>query len=414
MNEASSPAGLGDATPAEMRRLLDALYRVEGLLSGVSDLDSLLQTIIDESQRLAGAEASSLLLFDEAARELYFHVAKSDDGDPEVLKKSVRLKLGEGVAGTAAAARVAINVPDAVNDPRVHRAADAVTRFITRSVLAAPMIDGDRLVGVVEVLNKRGRGGFTDLDQRVLEMFSALAAVAITRARLIEENLRAARLAAVGQAMTGISHHTKNILTALDASVEIMDTGLAQKNEGLVSESWPVLKRSVGRLSHVVEDMLAFSKPRQPSLESCDIAALVRESFESFHALMAKRDIGVTVDTGGLRGPARVDARGLHQALLNLLTNAADAAPAAGGQIRAEARHDSIGNLELSVCDNGPGVPESERLKIFNPFYSTKGSRGTGLGLAVTAKIMNEHGGTVRVEDGPLGGARFVLRVPAR
>ncbi len=378
MNETSAPAGLGEATPDEMRRLLDALYRVEGLLSGVSNLDLLLQTIIDESQRLADAEASSILLFDDAAGELYFHVATSEAGDPEALKKSVRLKLGEGIAGTAAAARVSINMPDAAIDPRVHRAADALTHFKTRSVLATPMLDGDRLVGVVEVLNKRGSGGFTDLDQRVLEMFSALAAVAITRARLIEENLRAAQLAAVGQAVAGISHHTKNILTALDASVELVDAGLTNKNEKLVSEGWPILKRSVGRLSHVVEDMLAFSKPRQPRLGSCDVAALVRETLEAFHALLTKRDIEVAVDTSGLRGPAQMDARGLHQALLNLLTNAADAAPAAGGRIRVEARHDSSGNLELSVCDNGPGVPEAERSKIFHPLLLDEGIQRHG------------------------------------
>jgi signal transduction histidine kinase len=395
-----------------MRRLLDALYRVEGLLSGVSNLDTLLQTVIDESRRLAEAEASSLLLFNEGAGELYFHVALSEAGDPEALKKSVRLKLGEGIAGIAAATRASINVADAASDPRVHRAADTVTRFKTRSLLAAPMLDGERLIGVVEVLNKRGHGGFSGFDQRILEMFSALAAVAIARARLIEENLRAARLAAVGQAVAGISHHTKNILTALDASVEIVDAGLAQKNERLAREGWPVLKRSVGRLSHVVEDMLAFSKPRQPRCESCDIDALVRDTIESFNALMSKREIEVTVDTGGLRDPAWVDARGLHRALLNLLTNAADAVPAAGGRICVEARQDPAGNLELSVCDNGPGVPEAERVRIFDPFYSTKGSKGTGLGLAVTAKTMTEHGGSVSVEDGPLGGARFVLRAP--
>ncbi len=414
MNDHAPPAGLLEATAKEMRRLLDALYRVEALLNGVSNLDSLLQTIIDESGQLAEAEASSLLLHDEAGGDLYFHVALSEAGDPDALKKSLRLKLGEGIAGAAAASRASVNVPDAAADPRVYRRADALTRFHTRSILAVPMVDGGRLVGVLEVLNKRGGRSFNELDQRILEMFSGLAAIAITRARLIEENLRAAQLAAVGQAVAGISHHTKNILMALDASVEIVDRGLAQKNEGLVRDAWPVLQRSVGRLSHVVEDMLAFSKPRRPMLEACDVAALVREAVEAFRALMAKRDIALTADTGGLRGPAQADARGLHHALLNLLTNAADAVPAAGGRIHIEAKHDFTWNLEIVICDNGPGVPVAERQRIFDPFYSTKGARGTGLGLAVTAKTMQEHGGTVSVDDGPLGGARFVLRVPAR
>ncbi len=387
---------------------------VERLLGAVDSLEALLQTIIDESRRLAEAEASSLLLFDATTNELYFHVALSDAGDPEALKKNIRLKPGMGIAGRVAAERVSINVVDAASDTRVHRAADEVTRFTTRSLLAVPMVDAGRLVGVVEVLNKRGLQGFTPLDQRILEMFSAFAAVAITRARLIEANLRAERLAAVGQAVAGISHHTKNILTALDASVELVDRGLSEKNETFVQEGWPILKRSVGRLSHVVEDMLAFSKPRKPMCENCNVAELIRETVQSFHALIAKRDITITTDTGGLRGPAWADAHALHQALLNLLTNAADAVPQTKGYVAIEARHTNAHYCELTVCDNGPGVPEGDRVRIFDPFYSTKGSKGTGLGLAVTQKIMHEHGGEVSVGTATLGGARFTLHLPPR
>lgn len=405
---------MSNATPEETRRLLEALQVVERLLGAVDNLDALLQTIIDESRRLAEAEASSLLLFDTATEELYFHVALSDAGNPEALKQSIRLKLGEGIAGRVAADRVSINVGDAATDPRIHRAADALTQFTTRSLLAVPMVDAGRLVGVVEVLNKRGGQSFTTLDQRILEMFSALAAVAITRARLIEANLRAERLAAVGQAVAGISHHTKNILTALDASVEMVDSGLTQKNEAFVHDGWPILKRSVGRLSHVVEDMLAFSKPRRPLLEACDANALIRDTVQSFHALIVKRDITLTIETAGLRGPAWADAHGLHQALLNLLTNAADAAPQSGGIVHIQAAHDSASGMELSVFDNGPGVPKSDRVRIFDPFFSTKGSKGTGLGLAVTAKIMAEHAGSVTVDTGPLGGALFTLHLPPR
>lgn len=402
------------SAPEETRRLLDALHVVESLLGTVDKLDVLLQTIIDESRRLSAAEASSLLLFDAIRNDLYFHVALSDAGNPEALKQSVRLKPGEGIAGRVAADRASINVPDAAADPRVNRSADALTGFTTRSLLAVPMVDAGRLVGVVEVLNKRDGRGFTALDQRILEMFSALAAVAITRARLIEANLRAERLAAVGQAVAGISHHTKNILTALDASVDLVDRGFTEKNETFVRDGWPILKRSVGRLSHVVEDMLAFSKPRTPMLEPCDIAALVRETVQSLQALISQRDITLTADTSGLRGPVWADAHAFHQALLNLLTNAADATPDSKGLITIDAKHAGAGWLELTVCDNGPGVPQGDRERIFDPFYSTKGSKGTGLGLAVTRKIMTEHHGSVSVDTGPLGGALFTLHLPPR
>ena len=134
-------------------------------------------------------------------------------GNQEALKNLVRLKLNQGIAGVAAATRECINVGDVASDPRFFRDADAASKFQTRSVLAVPMIDREALVGVLEVVNKVGGGAFTDTDTHVMEMFSSVAATAIVNARLIEENLRAERLAAIGQAVAGLSHYTKNIIT---------------------------------------------------------------------------------------------------------------------------------------------------------------------------------------------------------
>ncbi len=401
------------ADAADLERLLDALYRVESLLNRLTDIDALLHAVIDESRGLVDAEASSLLLYDEQADDLYFHVAYTEGGDAEALRRSLRLKVGEGIAGAVAESRTTIHVPDAARDPRVYRGADSLTKFETRSILAVPMAEGARLVGVLEALNKRDGGGFSDYDQRVLEMFGGLAAVAITRARLIEENLREAQLAAVGRAVAGLSHHTKNILMGLNGSLELVDSGLHKKNLELIAQAWPVLKRSAGRLERVVGDMLAYSKPRQPMLESCDVSELVAEALDAFEALLANRDIEVTSDTTGAVARVKCDAASMHHALLNLLTNAADAAPAGRGRIHVEAAQRPGGITEISIEDNGHGVDAADRQRIFQPFYSSKGGKGTGLGLAVTAKILAEHGGGVRVERGRLGGARFVLSLPA-
>ncbi len=401
------------ASAADLERLLEALHRVGGLLNRQTEVDPLLRTIIEESRHLVDAEASSLLLYDEAADDLYFHAALAESGDAEALRRSLRLKIGEGIAGTVAATRRTILVDDAALDPRVFRGADALTKFETRSILAAPMLDGERLVGVVEAVNKRDGAGFNEFDRRVLEMFGGLAALAISRARLIEENLRAAQLAAIGHAVTGLSHHTKNILMALGGSVELADEGIRAGNAQLLQGAWPVLKRGVKRLEHVVGDMLAYSKPRRPMLESCDPADLVDDAVDAFRATMAQRAVELTSDTSRAAASVRCDASALHHALLNLLSNAADVVPESGGRIHVEAARLPSGATEISVEDNGPGVAPADRARIFEPFYSSKGSKGTGLGLAVTAKILAEHGGSVRVETGRLGGCRFVLALPA-
>ena len=399
----------------EMQRIVDALYRVHRLHASVTDLDGLLKALLEESQAVAHAEASSLLFYDHALDELYFHMAMGETGDQQALKEKLRLKLGEGIAGMAAASRESLNVEDAHSDPRVNRTADLLSNFDTRSLLAVPLVDNDELVGVLELVNKVDGRSFTDFDQRVMEIFSSQAASAIVRARLIAENLRSERLAAVGQAVAGLSHYTKNIIQGMLGSVEIVDEGLNDEKRELVERGWPILKRSVARLTHVVEDMLAFSKPREPLYEACDLRQVVDEAAETFRELFERRNVELELDTRGIGDGDQVwlDARGIYRCILNLLTNAGDAVPVDQGRIRLSVK--KAGDvLEVEVADNGPGIPEENRHKIFDAFFSTKGSSGTGLGLAVTQKIVAEHGGTIQVAKSDLGGACFQLRLNVR
>jgi nitrogen-specific signal transduction histidine kinase len=408
---AAKGSWLNNVSPEELGRIVDALYRVHRLISAITDLDTLLERIVEESRQVANAEASSLMLYDADKEVLFFHVALGQTGDQQALKREIRLKLGEGIAGAAAARRESISVCDAQQDNRFYRMADETSRFETRAILAVPLVDRDRLVGVLEVLNKVGGGCFTESDMHVMEMFSNLAATAIVNARLIEENLRSVRLAAIGQAVASLSHYIKNIITGMVGSVELIDQGLVQGNREFLDRSWPILKRSTKRIASFVEDMLAFSKPRVPLIENCDISALAEEVTQTFWAILVAKRVTLDVDCSEATAPVRVEQRGIYRCLLNLLVNAADAVPAEGGRIRLTARRED-GALRLEVSDNGPGIPEDLRERIFEPFFSTKGSRGTGLGLAVTRKIVEEHGGRITVETGEMGGARFIVLLP--
>ncbi len=410
-NFAEDVSWLRDVSPDELRRIVDALYRVHRLIAAITDLDALLESIVEESKQVANAEASSLMLYDPERDELHFHVALGESGDQQALKREIRLKLNEGIAGTAAARRESILVPDVQEDTRFYRHADKASRFQTRNLLAVPLVDRDRLVGVLEVVNKAGDGVFSDTDLHVMQMFSTLAATAIANARLIEENLRSARLAAIGEAVAGVSHYTKNIITGMSGSVELIDQGLERENKDLVSRSWPILKRSAKRIANCVEDMLAFSKAREPLLEPCDLRSVIEEVTQTFYALLVCRQVALAVDIPDFPEPVVADPRGLFRCLLNLVANAADAVPATGGCVRVTARPRDDG-IEIAVADNGPGVPPELRARIFEPFFSTKGTRGTGLGLAVAKKIIEEHGGGVTVGDSDEGGALFTLFLP--
>lgn len=404
---------LRDASLDDTKSIVEALYRVHRLFSAITDLNSLLVQIMIESKAVANAEACSLMLFDESSEELYFQVALGEKGDQGALIREVRLKLGQGIAGTTAQTRQSINVPDAQNDPRFYREADQASHFKTHSLLAVPMIDKDHLVGVIEVVNKVGGDSFTSTDLHVMEMFSSLAAAAVTNARLIEANLREERMAAIGQAVASMSHHTKNIITSMSGATDLMEQGMRDGNQAIMERAWPIMKRSTKRISNVVQDMLSYSKPRQPHLEPCNLGALIEDVRESFAELFAQKNVDIRIDTAALTGPVFADSQALHRCLFNLLTNAADAVPSQDGVVVIKAAPNESGGVVLDVADNGPGVPERIRRDIFEPFFSTKGSRGTGLGLAVSRKIALEHAGDLTVHDNPGGGALFRLTLPA-
>lgn len=405
-------APLAEASAEELRRIVEALYRVHNLIAAITDLDTLLLRISEESCHVARAEASSVMLYNPATEELYFHVAIGSTGDQDALKRAIRLKPGQGIAGATAASRQSINVPDARADSRFFSDADTASQFTTRNLLAVPMLDRDNLIGVLEVVNKVDGDGFTDLDTHALEMFSNLAASSVANARLIEEQIRTERLAAIGQAITGLSHHTKNIVTGLNSSAGLIEMGMQSGNMDVLLKAWPAFKRSTSRISNFVQDMLSFSKPRIPLRERHEPAALIEEARETFSELFARNKIKLHIDTAGVAGPVYVDGAAIYRCLVNLLTNAADAVPNEAGEIHCTARTLEDGSLEIIVADNGRGVPQEHRDKIFDPFFSTKGAHGTGLGLAVTAKVMREHGGEVQLLDTPGGGAAFRLLLP--
>ncbi len=403
---------LNDMSSVEMRRVVDALYRVHQLVAGISDLDSLLGLVMAESKSVARAEACSLMLYDESTEQLFFSVAFGESGDQQALKREVRLGLDEGIAGAAAKERRAINVSNVKTDTRWKSSVDKKIDFDTRSLLAVPLVDKDKLIGVVEVINKIGSDCFTDADRHIMEMFASLAARIIDNARLIEDNLQAERLAAIGQTVAGLSHYTKNVITSLEAGMELVEQGLEEERVDLLRKSWPIFKRSTLRISKNVEDMLAYSKARQPCYVSSDLKETVDDVCETFWGLLSRKSVKLEVDLDGVEKDVLIDTQGLFRCLLNLLTNASDAVENETGVVCLSARILENGSLQIDVSDNGAGIPEEDIGKIFDPFFSTKGSKGTGLGLAVVHKIVLEHQGSITPMQSEQGGALFRIVLP--
>jgi PAS domain S-box-containing protein len=242
----------------------------------------------------------------------------------------------------------------------------------------------------------------------------------LRRYKQLEREKRASdRLAVVGQTVAGLAHGIKNILQGLEGGVYVVETALEDDDKPLLQKGWGMIEKNIGRITQLVYDLLTYSKERRPELEEVEPNQLVEEVCALFDIkaseqnIVIERDLDDSMEKGFM---ALFDQRGIHTCLSNLISNAIDACAAdtdkTGHKIVVKTRKESDEAVLFAVSDNGAGMDEQTKAKIFSSFYSTKGSRGTGLGLMVTAKIVMEHGGEIDFESEKGQGAVFTMRIP--
>jgi PAS domain S-box-containing protein len=237
--------------------------------------------------------------------------------------------------------------------------------------------------------------------------------------QLEREKQASDRLAVVGQTVAGLAHGIKNILTGLEGGVFVLETALEDKDEDLLKRGWKMIQSNIGRISQLVKDLLSYSRERAPEYEQTDPNVLVEEVCALFEIKAQEKSITIKRDFDpdvGRMFAIFLDQRGIHACLSNLIANAIDACEIDTKDvqhvIRVTTAQDSEGNLVLQVTDNGIGMNQETRKKIFASFYSTKGSRGTGLGLMVTNKIVLEHGGEISFDSEEGVGTTFTIILP--
>jgi signal transduction histidine kinase len=238
------------------------------------------------------------------------------------------------------------------------------------------------------------------------------AALAVEETRYYRALVNAERLAAVGQTIAALSHHIKNIMTGVRFGSDMVRTALAQNDSDLLGKGWKLVERNQTRIDELILDMLSYSKEREPNREPTDLAILVTDVLDGVRGRASERNAELVFSPPAGSPTVPCDSEGIHRALLNVVTNALDAVEwVATPRVELKVRVDGT-RAEITVEDNGPGIPADQREAVFKPFVSSKGSRGTGLGLPVSRKLLREHGGDLVVEDAPGGGARFVMRIP--
>ncbi|HCY85392.1 MAG TPA: PAS domain-containing sensor histidine kinase, partial [Desulfobacteraceae bacterium] len=237
--------------------------------------------------------------------------------------------------------------------------------------------------------------------------------------KLEKELVQSERLAAIGQTISGLSHHIKNILIGLKGGSYVMDIGLKNENPAKLKDGWQTIKNNIGRTSDLVQDLLTYSKERKPEFQPCRPNEIVEDVVSLIKDHAKKEDIKIVTKLDPGIGERIMDPESIHQILLNLVSNAIDACREVEDMDRAlkvsltsRLQNDTLVCFE--VKDNGIGMGEAETANVFAPFYSTKGGKGTGIGLMVTAKLTEEHKGTIHVESQKGEGSRFIVSLPCQ
>jgi two-component system, NtrC family, sensor histidine kinase HydH len=225
----------------------------------------------------------------------------------------------------------------------------------------------------------------------------------------IEEQLRRAeRLSALGELSAILAHEIRNPLASIRGTAEILmeeETSAASRGEFL-----EILIKESDRLNHVVEDFLKMARPDPIRKIPCDINEELRNMITLLSA--QARQSKVTLELRPSTLPDFVgDGEKLRQAFMNIILNAIQASPAKGRVAVTTAEDREKGCIEIRISDNGPGISPQASREIFEPFFTTKGT-GTGLGLPITKKIIEGHGGSIEVESGTGGGATFLVKLP--
>jgi two-component system NtrC family sensor kinase len=235
--------------------------------------------------------------------------------------------------------------------------------------------------------------------------------------RLEKELLKSERLAAIGQTVAGLAHGIKNILHGLKGGSYLVDIGIQKDESEKLKKGWDMIKRNIGRTSNLVMDLLSYSKERQPEFEACMPNEIAGDVCTLLQDKARENNVKIVKDFDDAIGEVLMDPNNVHEVLLNLMSNAVDAClfdedTSKNFQVDLKTRRENDNVIGFEISDNGTGMDEEVLKKLFTSFFSTKGHRGTGLGLMVTRKLIEEHNGTIDVDSQPGKGTTVFVRMP--
>ena len=371
-------------------------------LASTLDLDMLLDRIVQAAADITSAEAASILLYDNTARQLYFQVATNMD---EPTLRGLVVPLDGSIAGWIVTNQKTVRIDDAHNDSRHFSDIEQSTGFPTNSLLGIPLITKNKVVGVLEALNKKN-GKFTSGDENLLTVLGAQAAVAIENARLFQQS----------DLISEFVHELRTPLASLSTATYLMMRPEIshQQQEQIIKN----IHNETLRLNSLASSFLDLARLESGRVQfrksKFDVIDLLHECRDVMASKADEDRIQIRVIEPDNETGIEADRDKLKQVILNLLSNALKYNRPNGSVIlKTEVReHEMV----ISVQDTGIGIPEDAIGHIFEKFYRVRDSEskvtGTGLGLSICKKIIQGHGGTIEIKSKIGIGTNMLLTFP--
>ena len=400
------------------RSNVQVMYRTALAVSHTLDIDELLGRILQLVFEWVEADRGCIMLLD------------AETGEP---RARARRDRQDGMTGSMTISRTILDyvlergegvlTSDAQDDDRFS-SGNSVVRTGVREAICVPLQGRYGTVGVIYVDTtvplvqsaEASRRRFSDEQLKLMIAIGHQAALAVEDTTYYSAMVQSERLAGVGQTIATVSHHIKNILQGIRGGAYLVDMGLENGDEVVLRKGWDIVRRNQDKISSLVMDMLSFSKEREPEPVPSDLNELITEIVETVRQRAAETQAVIHWEPAADLPRLLFDPEGLSRAILNVVTNALDAVegrPHAAVTISVAADREA-GLVRVRVADNGAGMTPETLADIFNLFASTKGARGTGLGLTVSRKILREHGGEIHASSRIGEGSTFLLEFPLR
>lgn len=395
-------------------RAWKVMSELTAAIGAIVDPDQLLERVMDVIAEELPVDRGFILLYDKSGEQLVPRVVRYRRG---IRAAKQNITISHKIMNHVLDHRDAVLCTNAMTDRRFssEESQDSIHDFGLHSVICAPIMVRDLLMGVLHIDSAVASHTYTQEQLQLMSAIGQITGMAIQNTRLVQQQMQTARLAATGETVAYLSHYIKNILQGIQSGADLVNSGINKDNMNILQQGWQIVQRNLDRILQLTMNMLTFSKTREPKLVHSRLNSIVADAVSLVQKKADERKVTLVTDFEDPFPPIPLDVAGIHQAALNIISNAIDAVADSDGVVNIVTHFENDeGIANIIISDNGPGIEHEKIEQMFEPFKSGKGQAGTGLGLAVARKVIREHRGRIVVDSKVGQGTIFRIRLPAQ